>query len=125
MAILAILLFAVFGCDSDDTTTDNGGCAEGTLACDGVCCPGDATEYACYPDSEVKCKLISCNDGLYLCGPGCIPVSANCCNQDTGVYCQTGEACCGDGCMPLGSSCCGNGTYCPVGTVCCNTNQCC
>jgi hypothetical protein len=126
-----MLLFAIsaFICCSDDSdTADNGGCASGTVECAGVCCPGDATQYACNPDGQTasdKCVLISCDTGFWLCGNGCIPASANCCNQDTGTFCQTGEACCGDGCMPIGSSCCGNGNYCPVGSVCCNGGTAC
>jgi hypothetical protein len=128
LAAVVMMLLAIFSC-GDDAATDNGGCAEGTLACDDVCCPGDATVYACNPDGATnneKCQLISCNDGLYLCGPGCIPISANCCSQDTGEYCQTGSACCGAGCMPVGSACCENGNYCPAGSVCCSGGtQCC
>jgi hypothetical protein len=68
--------------------------------------------------------LTSCNEGLYLCGPGCITIGEACCDQSTGKYCNLGYTCCGTGCMTLGYVCCG--TYnCPNNQVCCNGNECC
>jgi hypothetical protein len=103
------------------SASTGGSCASGQLECGSVCCP-DATHYAC---NNGSCELTSCNDGLQLCGGGCIPVTSNCCDQQSGLYCQTGEVCCGTGCIPIGTSCCGGGRYCPVGRVCCGNGQCC
>lgn len=118
-ALTVSLIFIILSC-GDEAANENGGCAEGTLACGDVCCPGDASEYAC---SSGNCVLISCDTGLFMCGPGCIPATADCCDQTTGTYCQS-EICCDAGCMPIGASCCGNNTWCPSGSVCCGGGCC-
>jgi hypothetical protein len=106
----------------DSPAATNGGCTTSELACGGKCCP-DNVHYAC---ASTGCVLTSCDEGLMMCGPGCIAVTAVCCSQVTGLSCETGETCCGAGCIPLFTSCCSNGHYCPEGTVCCNNGtQCC
>jgi len=122
MALAALLVsaLAVYSCHG------NSGCESGKLACGDYCCP-DSTHYSC--SSEKKCVLVSCDQGLQLCGPGCIDLTASCCDQNTGTYCQTGMICCGlnFGCIPTGATCCGDsGSYCPAGKVCCYDNtKCC
>jgi hypothetical protein len=63
--------------------------------------------------------------GEQICGSGCIPTDAMCCNQ-TGGYCATGQVCCADGCIAEGLVCCAwslpdggemSGS-CPSGTQC-------
>lgn len=118
LAVVA-LLFALPHCSS--TAGSSSGCASGELACGNVCCP-DAVHYGC---DRGACVLTGCDTGLQLCGPGCIPVTADCCDPQAGNYCQTGTVCCGSSCIPIGTSCCGGGRYCPVGRVCCGNGQCC
>ena len=116
LAVAAVVLSS-FGC-----SPAAGACDSGKLECGTFCCPDDV-HYAC---EAARCVLTSCNTGLQLCGPGCIAVTANCCDSATGSYCQSGTVCCGGGCIPIGTSCCGGGRYCPVGRVCCNNGtQCC
>jgi hypothetical protein len=113
-----ILMIAAPGC----MVQPYNGCPGNSLSCGSVCCPDDI-HYAC---SAGRCILTSCDSGMQKCGPGCIPLTAPCCNQVTGAYCGTGSQCCGLGCVPLFGVCCPTtSTYCPVGRVCCGNNMCC
>ncbi len=79
--------------------------------------------------SEVFPRQSTCSANKKVCGSGCIPQTANCCDTyycpasrdcdgKGGCSCTSTEKSCGDGCIPSSGVCCANGQYCDAGEFC-------
>ena len=87
----------------------------------------------------ISCGIIveeDCQAPNVLCGPNCIPASAECCFPGTGGYCL--DQCCSYGCCDADmvcchdhnccypyENCCPSGNCCGAGKPCCGSSHCC